>query len=109
MRLEGKVSIVTGAGQGIGEAYARRFAQEGATVVVADINAEKGAAVAREIGGSAIFERVDVSDEADTQPRRRRRCSSASDASTCCSTTPPSSTASTTSTRRSRTSRRSST
>src|SRR5215467_6608481 len=44
MRLEGKVAVITGAGQGIGEAYARRFAREGATVVV-----------------------VDVSDEADTQ------------------------------------------
>ena len=38
MRLKDKVSIITGAGQGIGEAYARRFATEGATVVVADIN-----------------------------------------------------------------------
>src|SRR5262249_59001313 len=67
MRLEGKVAIITGAGQGIGEAYAHRFAQEGATVVVADVNAEKGEAVARSIGGAAVFERVDVSNEADTQ------------------------------------------
>ena len=48
MRLEDKVAIITGAGQGIGEAYARRFAKEGARVVVADVNAEKGAAVARD-------------------------------------------------------------
>ena len=61
------MAIITGAGQGIGEAYAHRFAKEGATVVVADVNAEKGEAVARAIGGSAVFERVDVSDEADTQ------------------------------------------
>ena len=67
MRLQGKVAIITGAGQGIGEAYAHRFAKEGATVVVADVNAEKGEAVARAIGGGAVFERVDVSDEADTQ------------------------------------------
>jgi 3-oxoacyl-[acyl-carrier protein] reductase len=67
MRLEGKVAIVTGAGQGIGEAYARRFAREGARVVVADVNAEKGGAVARSIGGDAVFERVDVSSEADTR------------------------------------------
>ena len=67
MRLTDKVAIVTGAGQGIGEAYAHRFAREGATVVVADINAEKGAAVARAIGGTAVFERVDVSSEADTR------------------------------------------
>ena len=65
MRLEGKVTIITGAGQGIGEAYARRFAAEGARVVVADLNAEKGAAVARDL--DATFERVDVADEADTK------------------------------------------
>ena len=67
MRLDGKVAIITGAGQGIGEAYARRFAQEGASVVVADINAEKGEAVAAAIGGGAVFERVDVSSEDDTK------------------------------------------
>ena len=67
MRLEGKVAIITGAGQGIGEAYARRFAQEGAKVVVADINGEKARAVAASIGGAATCERVDVSSEADTQ------------------------------------------
>jgi 3-oxoacyl-[acyl-carrier protein] reductase len=67
MRLEGKVAIITGAGQGIGEAYARRFAHEGATVVVGDVNTEKGEAVARAIGAPAVFERVDVASEADTQ------------------------------------------
>src|SRR2546428_895799 len=66
MRLEDKVAIITGAGQGIGEAYARRFAREGAKVVVADVNAEKGAAVAGSIGGDAVFERVDVAAEEDT-------------------------------------------
>ncbi len=65
MRLDGKVSIITGAGQGIGESYARRFAAEGATVVVADVNQEKGEAVARAIGSGAVFERVDVSSEED--------------------------------------------
>jgi len=67
MKLKDKVAIITGAGQGIGEAYARRFAQEGAKVVVADINAEKGSAVAKSIGGGAVFERVDVSSEDDTK------------------------------------------
>jgi 3-oxoacyl-[acyl-carrier protein] reductase len=67
MRLKDKVAIITGAGQGIGEAYARRFAKEGAKVVVADVNAEKGGAVAAAIGGGAVFERVDVSNEADTK------------------------------------------
>jgi 3-oxoacyl-[acyl-carrier protein] reductase len=67
MRLQDKVSIITGAGQGIGESYARRFAAEGAKVVVADVNEEKGKAVAASIGGAAVFEKVDVSSEADTQ------------------------------------------
>ncbi len=65
MKLEDKVCIVTGGAQGIGEAYARRFATEGAKVVVADVNAEKGGAVAKDVGGA--FERVDVSSEADTK------------------------------------------
>lgn len=66
MRLRDKVAIVTGAAQGIGEAYARRFADEGARVVVADVNEEKGRAVAASIGGGTAFERLDVSSEDDT-------------------------------------------
>jgi len=64
MRFNGKIAIVTGAGQGIGEAYAKALAREGAGVVVADINGEKGRAVAAEItsgGGRAIFVETDVS------------------------------------------------
>jgi 3-oxoacyl-[acyl-carrier protein] reductase len=72
MRLDGKLAVITGAAQGIGEAYARRFADEGATVVVADLNAEKGAAVAAALGAPHVFERVDVSSEDDT-----RRCAEA--------------------------------
>ena len=72
MKLKDKVEIITGAGQGIGEAYAHRFATEGAKVVVADINQEKGRAVAASIGGAAVFERVDVSSEEDT-----KRCAKA--------------------------------
>jgi len=70
MRLEGNVTIITGAGQGIGEAYAQAFVAEGARVAVADINREKGEAVAealRKSGGEAIFVPVDVSDEEDTK------------------------------------------
>jgi 3-oxoacyl-[acyl-carrier protein] reductase len=67
MRLKDRVSIITGAGQGIGEAYARRFAREGAKVVVADVNEEKGRAVAASIGGDAMFQRVDVSSEEDAK------------------------------------------
>ena len=65
MRLQDKVVVVTGAAQGIGEAYARAIAAEGAAVVVADLHeeaGEKGAAGIEENGGRAIFVRTDVSD-----------------------------------------------
>ena len=58
-RFEDKVAVVTGAAQGIGEAYAKALAAEGASVVVADLNAEAGEKVAAEIGGR--FVRTDVS------------------------------------------------
>jgi 3-oxoacyl-[acyl-carrier protein] reductase len=64
VRFQGKVAIVTGAAQGIGETYARRLAAEGASVVVADLAADKGKAVADSIvadGASAVFVEVDVS------------------------------------------------
>jgi len=61
--IEGKVAIVTGAGGGIGEAYARALAEQGARVVVAEIAPDKGEAVAEAIrkdGGDARFVQVDV-------------------------------------------------
>lgn len=64
MRLQDKVAIVTGAGQGIGEATALRLAEEGAKVVVSDVNETTGDAVARQVrdaGGDATFVRADVS------------------------------------------------
>jgi NAD(P)-dependent dehydrogenase (short-subunit alcohol dehydrogenase family) len=64
MRLAGKVAIITGAGAGIGLATALLFAKEGAKVVVADCDPEKGAeavSLIREKGGEAIFIQVDVS------------------------------------------------
>lgn len=54
MRLESKHAIVTGAGSGIGRAAARRFAAEGASVVVVDRDAEAAAAAASEVGGTAV-------------------------------------------------------
>jgi 3-oxoacyl-[acyl-carrier protein] reductase len=67
MRLDKRVAIITGAAQGIGKAYAQRFAREGATVVVADIRAEAAEATARECGNGAIGLTVDVSNEASTR------------------------------------------
>ncbi len=64
-RLDGKVAIITGAAQGMGAATARLFAAEGANVVLGDVNAEKGEAVAAEIGGAAMFHKIDVSADAD--------------------------------------------
>jgi 3-oxoacyl-[acyl-carrier protein] reductase len=70
MRLQDRVAIITGAGQGIGRAYALRFADEGALVAVADLNDANAEAVAKEIeaaGGRAMAVHVDVADEASTQ------------------------------------------
>lgn len=66
MRLTNKVAIITGGGAGIGEAIALKYAQEGARVVVAEINPERGKSVAAAIqnqGGEGIFVPTDVSAE----------------------------------------------
>jgi NAD(P)-dependent dehydrogenase (short-subunit alcohol dehydrogenase family) len=65
MDIQGKVFIVTGGASGLGEGTARMLAAAGGTVVVADMQAEKGEQVAREIGGA--FVRCDVSNETDGQ------------------------------------------
>jgi 3-oxoacyl-[acyl-carrier protein] reductase len=68
--FRGKVAIVTGAAQGIGEAYARALAEAGAAVVIADISADAGELVAQDIcagGGTAVFARTDVSDPDSAQ------------------------------------------
>lgn len=68
MRLKDKVTIVTGAGSGFGEGIARRFAQEGAKLIVNDINRQGGERVTREIrdaGGSAEFVQADVTRDVD--------------------------------------------
>jgi NAD(P)-dependent dehydrogenase (short-subunit alcohol dehydrogenase family) len=64
-RLDGKVAVITGAASGIGRASARRFAAEGAHVVVADLDKDGGTALAEEIGG--LFVRADVTDADDVQ------------------------------------------
>jgi NAD(P)-dependent dehydrogenase (short-subunit alcohol dehydrogenase family) len=61
--LQDKVALVTGAGNGIGRGVARRFAREGAAIVIAELDRETGPAVAREceqLGGRAVFVRTDV-------------------------------------------------
>ena len=65
MEIQGKVFIVTGAASGLGEGTARMLADNGATVVIADMQADKGQAVAASIGGA--FVQCDVSSEADGQ------------------------------------------
>ena len=67
--IEGKVAIVTGAGGGIGEAYAKGLAAQGAKVVIAEIHKENGARAAEAIraeGGDAVYVEVDVGSEEST-------------------------------------------
>ena len=65
MDIAGKVFIVTGGASGLGEGTARMLAREGGKVVIADLNVEKGEALAAELGGA--FVKADVSQEADAQ------------------------------------------
>lgn len=70
MRLEGRSAVVTGAASGFGEGIARLYAKEGASVLVADINGEGAAKVAKAIadsGGAAEARAVDVADDASTK------------------------------------------
>ena len=67
MRLNNKIALVTGAGSGFGRGIAARFAEEGAKLVIADINEEAAKMVAGEIGGSAIAVGADVSKNSDVE------------------------------------------
>ncbi len=69
-RLSGKVAVITGAASGMGQATSLRFAGEGASIVVVDLNKDGGEATVRgckENGGHAVFQRADVSSEDDVQ------------------------------------------
>jgi NAD(P)-dependent dehydrogenase (short-subunit alcohol dehydrogenase family) len=68
--LEGKIALITGAGQGIGRGIARRFAREGATIVIAEISEEHGQRVEAEImefGGRSTFVRTDVARKSEVE------------------------------------------
>lgn len=62
-RLEGKVAVVTGGAQGLGEAIVREFVNQGAQVVIGDILEKEGLALEKELEGKAKFIKLDVSDE----------------------------------------------
>lgn len=66
-RLEGKVVIITGGASGIGEASARLFVEEGASVLIADVQDDKGWKLAEELGNRAEYLHADVSRESDVE------------------------------------------
>lgn len=62
-RVDNKVALITGAAQGMGETHARLLLKEGAKVIITDLNAEKGEALAAELGENAFFVKHDVTNE----------------------------------------------
>jgi 3alpha(or 20beta)-hydroxysteroid dehydrogenase len=64
-QLEGKRILITGAAQGMGAVHARRCVEEGAAVLLTDLQAKEGEALAAELGDAAVFERQDITDPGD--------------------------------------------
>src|SRR5262249_43042198 len=65
--LSGRVAIVTGGATGLGRATGERFVEEGARVVIADVDATRGEAAAKQLGAAAAFKRTDVADADEVQ------------------------------------------
>ena len=65
MRLKNKIALITGSASGIGKSCAEIFAQEGATVIVSDIDDNKGQQLADKIGENALYQHLDVKNEED--------------------------------------------
>lgn len=61
-RLDGKVALITGAARGMGASHSQRFVEEGAKVIMTDLNEEAGSALANELGSNALFLRHDATD-----------------------------------------------
>jgi pyridoxal 4-dehydrogenase len=66
-RFEGRVAVVSGAAQGMGKAVALRLAQEGATIIAADINGKGAEATAKEIGGKSFGQQTDIGEPASVK------------------------------------------
>jgi len=67
MEISGKVAVITGGASGLGEATVRRLARMGARVAIFDLNAERGNALAAELGANVMYQSVNVTDEASVQ------------------------------------------
>lgn len=67
MEIEGAVALVTGGASGLGEATVRAFVQKGGRAVIADLNAERGEALSRELGDAAVFVKTDVANAEQVQ------------------------------------------